>query len=126
MDIPEPDIANSPVPGTPITIPSDPVVLQSTPLNYTPLPRRARKAIQPPPPLFDPSIKQEAPYNMSIFITPVIDDIRKERTFSKTMDINSTIRDDFDDLRAFLYTKYIKEFETIRNLRAHEKPKLSH
>jgi hypothetical protein len=59
-------------------------------------------------------------------MTPVIDDMRKERTFSKTIDINSTIRDDFDDLRAFLYAKYIKEFETIRNLRAHEKPKLSH
>jgi hypothetical protein len=42
------------------------------------------------------------------------------------MDINSTIRDDFDDLRAFLYTKYIKEFETICNLRIYEKPKLSY
>jgi hypothetical protein len=36
--------------------------------------------------------------------------------FLKTIDINSIIQDDFDDLRAFLYTKYIKEFETIRNL----------
>jgi len=41
-------------------------------------------------------------------MTLVIDDIRKEKTFSKTMDINSTIRDDFNDLRAFLYAKYIK------------------
>ncbi|KAH8744340.1 hypothetical protein F5882DRAFT_423613 [Hyaloscypha sp. PMI_1271] len=109
IDVPEPDIANSPVPRTPITIPSDPVVLQSTPLNSTPLPKRARKAIQPPPPPFDPSIEQEVPHNMSIFMTPVIDDVRKEKTFSKTIDINSTIRDDFDDLRAFLYTKYIKQ-----------------
>jgi hypothetical protein len=59
-------------------------------------------------------------------MTLVIDDMRKEKTFSKTMDINSTIRDDFDDLRAFLYAKYIKQFETIRNLQAHEKPKLSY
>jgi hypothetical protein len=59
-------------------------------------------------------------------MTLVIDNVRKERIFSKTMDINSTIRDDFNDLRAFLYAKYIKEFETIRNLQAHEKPKLSH
>jgi len=63
---------------------------------------------------------------MSIFITLVIDDIRKDKTFSKTIDINSTTRDDFDDLRAFLYYKYIREFETIRNLRIYEKPKLSH
>jgi len=63
---------------------------------------------------------------MSIFITPVIDDMRKDKTFSKTIDINSTTRDDFNDLRAFLYYKYIREFETIRNLRTHEKPKLSH
>ncbi|KAH8753763.1 hypothetical protein F5882DRAFT_419236 [Hyaloscypha sp. PMI_1271] len=112
IDIPEPNIANSPVPRTPITIPSNPVVLQSTPLNSTPLPKRARKAIQPPPPPFDPSIKQEVPHNISIFITPVIDDVRKEKTFSKTMDINSTIRDDFNDLRAFLYTKYIKQLLT--------------
>src|SRR5882757_5880363 len=124
IDIPEPDITNSPVPGTPITIPSNPVVLQSIPLNYTPLLRHTRKAIQPPPPPFDPSIKQEVPYNISIFITPVIDNIRKERIFSKTIDINSTIRNDFNNLRAFLYTKYIKEFETIRNLRIYEKPKL--
>jgi hypothetical protein len=59
-------------------------------------------------------------------MTLVIDEVRKEKTFSKIIDINSTSREDFDDLRAFLYTKYIKEFETIRNLRAHEKPKLSH
>jgi hypothetical protein len=52
--------------------------------------------------------------------------VQKEKTFSKIIDINSTLREDFDDLRAFLYTKYIKEFETIRNLRVHEKPKLSH
>jgi hypothetical protein len=49
-------------------------------------------------------------------MTLVIDEVRKEKTFSKIMDINSTSREDFDDLRAFLYTKYIKEFETIRNL----------
>jgi len=59
-------------------------------------------------------------------MTLVIDDIRKDRIFSKTIDINSTIRDDFDDLWAFLYYKYIREFETIRNLRVYEKPKLSH
>jgi len=59
-------------------------------------------------------------------MTLVIDEVQKEKTFSKIMDINSTIREDFDDLRAFLYAKYIKEFETIRNLRGHEKPKLSY
>jgi hypothetical protein len=59
-------------------------------------------------------------------MTLVIDEVRKEKTFSKIMDINSTSREDFDDLRAFLYAKYIKEFETIRNLRVYEKPKLSH
>jgi hypothetical protein len=59
-------------------------------------------------------------------MTLVIDNIRKDKTFSKTIDINSTTHDDFDDLRAFLYYKYIREFETIRNLQAHEKPKLSH
>jgi hypothetical protein len=59
-------------------------------------------------------------------MTLVIDEVRKEKTFSKIMDINSTMREDFDDLRAFLYAKYIKEFETIRNLRGHEKPKLSY
>ena len=63
---------------------------------------------------------------MSIFMTPVIDNIRKEKTFSKIMDINSIIRDDFNNLRAFLYTKYIREFETIHNLRLYEKPKLSY
>jgi hypothetical protein len=59
-------------------------------------------------------------------MTLVIDNIRKDKTFSKTIDINSTICDDFNDLRAFLYYKYIREFETIYNLRAHEKPKLSY
>jgi len=63
---------------------------------------------------------------VSIFMTLVIDEVRKEKTFSKIIDINSTSREDFDDLRAFLYTKYIKEFETIRNLQVYEKPKLSH
>ena len=63
---------------------------------------------------------------VSIFITLVIDEVRKEKTFSKIIDINSTSREDFNDLRAFLYAKYIKEFETIPNLQAHEKPKLSH
>jgi len=59
-------------------------------------------------------------------MTLVIDNIWKDKTFSKTIDINSTTRDDFNDLWAFLYTKYIKEFETIRNLWVHEKPKLSY
>jgi hypothetical protein len=126
MNAPEPEIERDPVPGTLIIIPSDPPVPQTSSLNGTPLPKRAKKAIQPPPPPFDPSIEQEAPHNVSIFMTPVIDDVRKEKTFSKIMDINFTIRDDFDDLRAFLYTKYIREFKTIRNLRLHEKPKLSY
>ena len=59
-------------------------------------------------------------------MTLVIDEVRKEKTFSKIIDINSTLREDFNDLRAFLYTKYIKEFETIYNLRVYEKPKLSY
>jgi len=63
---------------------------------------------------------------MSIFIILVIDNIRKEKTFSKTIDINSITRDNFDDLRAFLYYKYIREFETIHNLRVYEKPILSY
>jgi hypothetical protein len=59
-------------------------------------------------------------------MTLVIDKVRKEKTFSKIIDINFTIREDFDDLRAFLYAKYIKEFETIYNLWGYEKPKLSY
>jgi hypothetical protein len=59
-------------------------------------------------------------------MTLVIDKVRKEKTFSKIIDINSTSREDFNDLWAFLYTKYIKEFETIYNLRVYEKPKLSY
>jgi hypothetical protein len=125
-NLPEANIDDNLVPGTPIIIPTNAVVPLSSPLNSTPLPKRAKKAIQPPPPPFDPLIEQEAPHNVSIFMTLVIDDVRKDKTFSKTMDINSTTRDDFDDLRAFLYYKYIREFETIRNLRAHEKPKLSY
>ena len=49
-------------------------------------------------------------------MTLVIDKVRKEKIFSKIIDINSTSWEDFNDLWAFLYTKYIKEFETIRNL----------
>ena len=59
-------------------------------------------------------------------MTLVIDEVRKEKMFSKIIDINSTLWEDFDDLRAFLYAKYIKEFKSIRNLRVYEKPKLSY
>jgi hypothetical protein len=57
INLPEANTDDNLVPGTPIIIPSDSVVPPSSPLNGTPLPKRAKKAIQPPPPLFDPSIK---------------------------------------------------------------------
>jgi hypothetical protein len=125
-DPPKPEIERYTIPSTPITIQSDPPGLHTSPIDGTQFPKRTKKPAQPPPPPFDPSIEQATPHNVSIFMTPVIDDIRKEKTFSKSMNINCTTRDDFDDLRGFLYAKYIREFETVRNLKLHEKPKLSY
>jgi hypothetical protein len=106
-----------------ITIRSSPPVPPSSPLD---LPTRRKQVQREPPPPFDPSQKQETTHTVTIFITPVVDDKRKDKTFSKSININHPECPDLDDLRAFLFAKYLSGFIAERSLSEPERPRFSY
>ena len=61
-----------------------------------------------------------------IFITPVVDNKRKDKTFSKSININHLECPDLDDLRAFLFTKYLSGFIVERSLLEPKRPRFSY
>ena len=55
-----------------------------------------------------------------------MDDKRKDKTFSKSININYLKCPDLNDLRAFLFTKYLSGFIVERSLSEPERPRFSY
>ena len=120
---PEPTIQQEDPVSTPIPIESTPV--RDPPISpfafSSPLkPTKTRRSTKPP---FDPTIEQSTPHIVTIYFTAVIDSIRKDQTFTKTIDINNPDRESLSNLRTFPFLKYVKRWEEIRGLQEYEKPR---
>jgi hypothetical protein len=105
-----------PIESTPVHDPPTSPFAFSSPLKLT----KTRRFTKPP---FDPTIEQSIPHIVTIYFTAIIDGIRKDQTFIKTIDINNPDRESLSNLRTFPFLKYVKRWEEIRELQEHEKPR---
>jgi hypothetical protein len=111
-----------PIPSTPGTPPAP-----SSPVHITPIPLRKRANAPPPLSPFDPNDEGKMPHNVSLMIIPIIDGSRKsDAGICIYLNINDVFRDDLEALHAYVYKRYIKQWEDIRKLTPGEKPRLSH
>ena len=112
------DPVDSPIPidGTPVhDIPTFPFAF-SSPVK----PTKTTRTGKPP---FDPTVEQSNHHFVIMYFTAVIDGIRKDQTFTKSIDINNPDRESLSILRTFPFFKYVKRWQEIRGLQEHEKPR---
>ena len=107
-----------------------PIELSSTPAGPIPsslpikveIPTRPPRAKAPPLILFDPSNKGKNPHYVSLYIMPVINNLKKDIIF-RNININDFFRPKLDSLVIYIYIKVIKPWEKYRRLKASEKPR---
>jgi len=104
----------------PHKVSSTPAASSPCTFDETPIPRRTKA---PPPPFNPNSEHDKQSHHVMIYITPIIDDIRKEKdVITASIDINDIFRPDLEALRERVYKEYIKEWEERRHLKGAEKP----
>jgi hypothetical protein len=131
--LPKDDLPPEKLPATPIAISSTSGGLPggppapSSPIQLTPVLARKRANAPPPSSPFDPNNEGKIPHNVTLMITPIIDGSRKSDAGICThLNINDIFRDDLETLNAYVYKKYVKQWEDIRKLTPGEKPRWSH
>ena len=116
-------------PVSPIPIPSTPgtPLAPSSPVHITPIPLRKRANAPPPLSPFDPNNEGKMPHNISLIIILIINRSRKSNAGICTyLNINNVFRDNLKALHAYVYKRYVKQWEDIRKLIPGKKPRLSY
>ncbi|PMD14669.1 hypothetical protein NA56DRAFT_650779 [Hyaloscypha hepaticicola] len=120
---PEPIVQQEDPLGSPIVIGDTPARdAPTSPFTFS-SPLKPTKTTRPARPIFDPTVEQSTRHIVTIYFTAVIDGVRKDQTFSKTIDINDPDRESLSNLRTFPFLKYVKRWQEARQLQEHEKPR---
>ena len=105
---PEPTIQQADPVDTPIPIVGTPVRdIPTSPFAFS-SPVKSTKTRGPVRVKFDPTVEQSTCHIVTIYFTAIIDSIRKDQTFTKTININNLDRELLSNLRTFPFLKYVK------------------
>jgi hypothetical protein len=104
-----------------LTFRSSSPVLDSSPVR----PRKKATPIGPPSP-FDPTVRGKDPHHVQIYITPVIDRVRKDKnSFLRHININDILYPTLKELQGYVYEKYVNRYAELRQLKPAERLVLS-